>query len=291
VQRFGTGVYAEDKTTMCQLLGMNCATPTDITFSFTGFAARGGQTDHHADGFGVAFFENKACRVFIDHQPSCKSPVAELIKNYPIKSRNVIAHIRKATQGHIELENCHPFMRELWGRHWIFAHNGDLAAYHPALCGQYQPVGCTDSESAFCFIMQGLRARFGNDEPSTPQLFAALEEITREITVYGVFNFLLSNGRTLFAHCSTRLYYLVREWPFTKAHLIDADMTVDFSQTNRQGDCVAVIATKPLTDNESWTQFEAGQLVMFENGYAVQDAHIPIPESVQQKNALNLACV
>ncbi|HEY2607281.1 MAG TPA: class II glutamine amidotransferase, partial [Paraburkholderia sp.] len=23
---------------MCQLLGMNCAAPTDVTFSFTGFA-------------------------------------------------------------------------------------------------------------------------------------------------------------------------------------------------------------------------------------------------------------
>ena len=42
---------------MCQLLGMNCATPTDVTFSFTGFAARGGGTDHHGDGFGIAFFD------------------------------------------------------------------------------------------------------------------------------------------------------------------------------------------------------------------------------------------
>ena len=25
---------------MCQLLGMNCNTPTDVTFSFTGFAQR-----------------------------------------------------------------------------------------------------------------------------------------------------------------------------------------------------------------------------------------------------------
>ncbi|MEN9451585.1 MAG: glutamine amidotransferase, partial [Pseudomonadota bacterium] len=25
---------------MCQLLGMNCNTPTDIVFSFTGFATR-----------------------------------------------------------------------------------------------------------------------------------------------------------------------------------------------------------------------------------------------------------
>ncbi|HEY9281720.1 MAG TPA: class II glutamine amidotransferase [Eoetvoesiella sp.] len=276
---------------MCQLLGMNCATPTDITFSFTGFAARGGHTDHHADGFGVAFFENKACRVFIDNQPSCKSPVAELIKNYPIKSKNVIAHIRKATQGNIDLENCHPFMRELWGRHWIFAHNGDLHGYGPELGGQYQPVGQTDSEIAFCHIMQGLRYRFGNNEPAPQQLFSAIQELTHDITVHGVFNFLLSNGRSLFAHCSTQLYYIVREWPFNKAHLIDADMTVDFSQTNRQGDCVSVIATKPLTDNETWTRLEPGQLVMFEKGLAILQALIPIPESVQKKNSENTACV
>jgi predicted glutamine amidotransferase len=46
---------------MCQLLGMNCNTPTDVTFSFTGFAQRGGRTDHHADGWGIAFFEGRAC--------------------------------------------------------------------------------------------------------------------------------------------------------------------------------------------------------------------------------------
>ena len=44
---------------MCQLLGMNCNTPTDVTFSFAGFAQRGGRTDHHADGWGIAFFEGR----------------------------------------------------------------------------------------------------------------------------------------------------------------------------------------------------------------------------------------
>ena len=42
---------------MCQLLGMNCNVPTDICFSFAGFHRRGGSTDHHADGWGIAFFE------------------------------------------------------------------------------------------------------------------------------------------------------------------------------------------------------------------------------------------
>ena len=105
-----------------------------------------GPTDHHADGWGIAFFEDKACRLFIDHQASATSPIAEMVKRYPIKSKNTIAHIRKATQGHILLENSHPFMRELWGRHWIFAHNGDLQDYAPDMDGSvYHPVGTTDS--------------------------------------------------------------------------------------------------------------------------------------------------
>ena len=84
---------------MCQLLGMNCNTPTDICFSFTGFQQRGGGTDVHADGWGIAFFEGKGVRLFLDPQPSAQSTIAELVRNYPIRSLNVIAHIRKATQG------------------------------------------------------------------------------------------------------------------------------------------------------------------------------------------------
>ena len=55
---------------MCQLLGMNCNTPTDILFSFEGFHRRGGLTDQHADGFGIAFFEGVGCRLFLDDQAS-----------------------------------------------------------------------------------------------------------------------------------------------------------------------------------------------------------------------------
>jgi predicted glutamine amidotransferase len=145
---------------MCQLLGMNCNVPTDICFSFTGFQARGGATDVHSDGWGIAFFEGRGTRVFLDPKPSCTSPVAELVRQYPIRSKSVIAHIRKATQGAIGLENTHPFMRELWGRYWIFAHNGNLVDFAPALDGSFVPVGLTDSERAFCWLLQRLRQRF-----------------------------------------------------------------------------------------------------------------------------------
>jgi hypothetical protein len=66
------GLAANKITIMCQLLGMNCNTPTDICFSFAGFQARGGLTDVHGDGWGIAFFEGRGVRVFLD--PKASSP-------------------------------------------------------------------------------------------------------------------------------------------------------------------------------------------------------------------------
>jgi len=238
---------------MCQLLGMNCNVPTDICFSFSGFQARGGGTDVHSDGWGIAFFE-----------------VAELVRRYPIRSKNVIAHIRKATQGAIGLENTHPFMRELWGRYWIFAHNGNLFDFMPQLDGSFVPVGLTDSERAFCWLLQELRRHFGNHVPERSALFDAIHALTLEISLHGEFNFLLSNGDCLFAHASTKLSHVVRKAPFAQAHLKDQDITVDFSDVTSPDDRVAVIATQPLTDNEAWSDMPPGTLWWFEEGAPVK---------------------
>jgi glutamine amidotransferase len=251
---------------MCQLLGMNCNTPTDICFSFEGFRTRGGLTDVHQDGWGIAFFEGPGCRVFIDVEPSAKSAVAELVRNYPIHSRNVIAHIRKATQGRTALENTHPFQRELWGRYWIFAHNGNLKDFAPPSDGSFMPVGDTDSERAFCHLLRSLRQRFPDGMPTRDALFAALAELAATIARHGEFNFLLSSGDGLYAHCSTSLCYIVRQAPFAVAHLKDQDVSVDFSEVTNPDDRVAVIATLPLTDNEAWTTLVPGTLTLFHDG-------------------------
>ena len=81
---------------MCQLLGMNANTPTDVMFSFTGFATR---AEEHKDGFGIAFFEGAGVRLLVDAQSARSSPIAEMVRRYPIRSENIVAHIRKATQG------------------------------------------------------------------------------------------------------------------------------------------------------------------------------------------------
>ena len=268
---------------MCQLLGMNCNAPTDVTFSFRGFARRGGTTDHHADGWGIAFFEgdaastngpgldcDKGLRHFVDHQPASSSPVAELISRYPIKSRNVISHIRKATQGRVALENCHPFVRELWGRYWVFAHNGDLKDFRPRLHGNFHPVGSTDSEHAFCWLMQEL-AKSHAGVPSIAELTLTLRELAPQVARHGTFNFMLSNGEALWAHASTHLSYVERQHPFASARLADEDLSIDFAQHTTPNDRIAMIVTAPLTTDERWTAFAPGELKVFVDGCALSE--------------------
>lgn len=250
---------------MCQLLGMNCNTPTDIMFSFEGFRRRGGITDHHADGFGIGFFEGKGVRLFHDDKPSANSPVADLVRAYQIKSENVVAHIRKASQGQTSLANTHPFMREMWGGYWLFAHNGHLVDFFPEQGEFFHPVGTTDSERAFCHILNRLRTRFAA-RPDDETLFSAIAGLTHEIRKFGLFNFMLSDGISLFAHASTLLHYIVRQAPFGKARLLDDDVMVDFAEVTTPSDRVAVIATLPLTRDETWAQLAVDELVMFREG-------------------------
>jgi predicted glutamine amidotransferase len=247
---------------MCQLLGMSGNQPTDIVFSFSGFASR---SNEHADGFGIAFFEGRGLRYFVDHMAASESPVAQMIQRYPIKSRQVIAHIRKATQGAVRLENCHPFVRELWGRYWVFAHNGNLVDFNPRLHAAFRPVGDTDSERAFCWLMQEL-AKSHASLPDVDELTRTLQELVPQVAKHGTFNFLLSQGDALWAHCSTHLHHLVRQHPFGLARLQDQDVEVNFAELAQPGDRVAIIATHPLTCDEPWVAMQPGQLLAFVDG-------------------------
>ena len=250
---------------MCQLLGMNCNTPTDIVFSFEGFRRRAGLTVCHSDGFGIAFFEGRGVRIFRDNRPASLSPIADCVKQYKIKSLNVIAHIRKATQGAVNIENTHPFIREIWGENWVFAHNGnlkDLPNMSESFC---QPIGSTDSEAAFCYMAEFLKSRF-KKKPTEMQIFQAIQEVSKELAAHGTFNFILSNGEWMIAHCSTNLHYLVRKAPFGKAHRIDDDGVIDFNDYAKDGDKVTIITTFPLTKDEPWTKMENGGFVFFKEG-------------------------
>jgi len=278
---------------------MNAALPTSFSFSFTGFAKRGGCSDKHCDGWGIAFYEGRGLRTFLDPGPAAQSPIATLVAGYPVKTHNMMAHIRYATIGNGgALENVHPFTRELWGIHFCFSHNGDIPNFskcNPPMLGKtceiggdclmYNPVGDTDSESVFCAILNALKAEF-RSLPTLPVLYEFLQRLCNEIVKDdgAIFNFLLGCGEfTLFAFSWpgsrpgsdvwNALYYTLRKPPFTTASLIDCDYMMDFSKVNTPLDSVAIIATKPLTKDEDWIEMKKGELLLFDKGQPCSAAH------------------
>jgi predicted glutamine amidotransferase len=255
---------------VCELLALSANTPTDICFSFSGLIERGGNTGPHQDGWGITFYEGVGCRSFKDPLPSCNSKIAKFVAQYPIKSHSVISHIRQGNRGKVSLENTHPFTRELWGKNITFAHNGQLSNYQWLKNHNYLPVGNTDSEVAFCWILNELKRKF----PKRPYSYLAAmryaAKLCKEMEHYGVFNMLLSDGVHMLAYCSNNLHYITRKAPFGKAQLIDQDLTVNFQEVTTPDDVVTIIATKPLTENEQWTRMDPGSFALFKYGVLME---------------------
>lgn len=239
---------------MGELLALSANTPTDLRFSFHGLARRGGATGDHGDGWGLASFDpdGRGVRLFREDAPAAFSP---------------IDHIRKATQGVVALENCHPFHRRWRGNDWVFAHNGDLRKPLPPAPG-FPPEGNTDSEAAFCWILAELERR-GVDPQDGPQLFEALLQSADALAAQGVFNALLANGTWLFAYSSTRLHCITRRAPFQRATLADDDLTLDFAQLTNPDDVVTILSTEPLTRDACWQQLPPGEAVLLRHGEVV----------------------
>jgi glutamine amidotransferase len=261
---------------MCELLGMSANVPTDIRFSFAGLARRGGGAGPHRDGFGIAFYDGKAARFFHDPEPAAHSEIARFLGAHPIKSVKVIAHIRQANSGKVALANTHPFTRELWGRVWTYAHNGQLRGIKKLATDFYAPIGATDSEHAFCWMLDQLRAKF-KTLPAPARLDREVHRLSAQLAQMGVFNMLLSDGRTLYAYCGKKLSCLTRRAPFGKATLIDADRSVNFAEETGPDDCVTVVATGPLTSDETWTPIAPGTLLALRDGRIAKSLYLEPP--------------
>jgi glutamine amidotransferase len=152
---------------------------------------------------------------------------------------------------------------------WTFAHNGQLKGIKDRILTFYEPVGSTDSEHAFCWLLDQIRMQYPEPPKSTSGLMKLIRHLAADLGTLGVFNMLLSDGRSLGCHCATNRAGLTRKAPFGAATLVDADMSVDFSKETTPNDIVTVIATRPLTRDEAWTVMQPGQMAVFRSGLLV----------------------
>lgn len=249
---------------MCELLGMSAKHATDVNQSLEVFQPRGGDTGPHADGWGIAYFDGRAAALFKECMPAASSRCFATLAERSVRSTQVIAHIRRANPPQFgrSWANTHPFERELGGRSWVFAHNGKLPGIHedPRFkTKHFQPLGDTDSERAFCHLLDVIRTVGTTIETWTPEaLLTALREPTAQLASLGEFNYLLGNGQLLVVHGHSRLSMLQR--------------------TCSEDGCaqrVTLVATQPLTD-EAWQPLAPGSFVVLQDGVAV-NARLGIP--------------
>ena len=267
---------------MCQLLGMSFN--QDITPNFY-FSALLSRSRLNPDGWGLACYpgECKSAVVFKEPVAGYESILTRFLCKYQeLKSKIFVGHIRKATRGSLSYDNTHPFNRCYGGREFCFAHNGILLERKKLTNIAYQPMGETDSELAFCYLLSQLRrqkiksVRAGQLVGYTDTDFQLIHEILLDINERsaGILNCIFSDGQYLFCYRDLRkarfLFYL-RVRLNTHINKTSKNFTTDFSHIGNFEETKGyIIATVPL-DDRKWQSFTAGHLMVFKDGEIAAD--------------------
>ena len=178
---------------MCRILGCVAAEPVSIRHELlTAENPFIRQSEEHDSGWGMAVYE-RADGV----EPRClRFPEAAYADEdfrhaTELRGRIFNVHVRRATMGGLELENTHPFCLG----NYSFCHNGTVFEF-PRLRerGVASPVGGTDSELLFNFLMRDL-----DPADVAGSLRRAVTAVIERSDFSGV-NVLFSDGERLYAY-------------------------------------------------------------------------------------------
>lgn len=266
---------------MCELLGMSSNRPATLNLSLTKLAEHGGPPTLIKDGWGVGYYEGADVRLIKDAAPANDSDWVRFLRDHGFHSQIVIAHIRKATMGERAYRNVQPFARELGGRMHLFAHNGWLPGIFDAprfRTSRYSPVGETDSEQAFCALLERMRDVWlrPGDLPPIEARLSTVSSFAEELRSLGPANFLYSDGDAMFAHGDRRkqsqtamveppgLVFLQRWCRRSEQGFIASGVSIEGADQ-----VLTLVASVPLTD-DPWLALAEGEILALSGGQVHQ---------------------
>ena len=243
---------------MCELFGISASKQINIAFTLKKFYARG---KSQPDGWGLATYPDHAAMIIKESFSPAKSSL-EKCATTSAKTHLLISHLRSATVGKKLFQNTHPFSRELRGEEWVFAHNGTVRGVLKKKLTSFFPLGTTDSEHAFCYLLDSLKTG-GKSNPRR-----VIERAAAEIASFGSFNFLLSNGKSLYAYKTgpTPLHMIEVACGKNGALLEDDHLHVCLPSAKNLK--ATFFATAPLT-KDAWTPCEENKLYEFADGKGI----------------------
>ena len=218
---------------MCELLGMECNVPTDIVFSFTGLrhARRQDRAARRRLGAGALRGPRRARLPRADARLRRARSRASSRDN-PIKTLLAIGARAQADARH-GVARQHPPVRAraVGPALGLRAQRHAARACASASSARFEPRSATptaSTPSAAC--SSALRAALPGGYPKrAARAVAGGGRAGRRAGRRRQFNFLLGDGRHLFARCATKLCYIVRKAPFGPRHARRRRVAVDFS--------------------------------------------------------------
>ena len=258
---------------MCELFAMSSHIPTSVQLSIDVLACHGSTARRLGDGWGVAFHDGRDALVVREAEPAADSPWVHCLAQRGLGGRIVLAHLRHATQGSAALRNTQPFQRELGGRVHLFAHNGrfDGIEQHVGAGSRFRPIGGTDSEVAFCTLMERLAPLWAAGMPTETERISVVAGLASELRAMGPANFLYTDGDLLFAHADRRIQPDGRTAP-PGLTMLQRSCEVDLDALPIAGVTIApgpqhlvIFASLPLT-GEAWRPISQGTLIVVRNG-------------------------
>ena len=245
---------------MCQLLGVCANREVNINFSFREWKHKGNDNPH---GYGFAWYRSgnlfihKDAASLYHQQATAQSAICS------VRSRIWIGHVRFATVGVQDGSNTHPFRAEFRHKQLAFAHNGDVRRIKQRPLRWRKPAGETDSEYAFLWLLEQLEET--PDEGFAERLKALADEVRG---IGSRFNFLMSDGETLWAYADHSLHYLERTPPYqgVVVSLPQEGYAVELARIKAPEERAVLVATEPLTDEVGWVRLQPGELLVAREG-------------------------
>lgn len=270
-----------------RLVGLSFDSAASPKFSLAGVeSAPVGRAAGRAYGWGFAWYpeQSGAALVIKDATSMGDNAMTKLLRNWErFESTTFLAHLRGAARV-LQERDTHPFGRAHGGRDWIFAHNGDLdvpfgaQALAEALpLGEepiYEPIGRTDSERAFCWLLtqaRNVKARTLFDIG-----WARLHGWFRQLDQLGTCNILLSDGRDLVVYADEEAYNPIHQArllpPNVPKHLETQGLRIGLEDARDRTRTAVVFSTAPL-QHESFQTMTPGQMMVVRRGTFIYDSH------------------
>ncbi|WP_428264695.1 class II glutamine amidotransferase [Haliangium sp.] len=257
---------------MSQLLAMSFDSASSPAITLTAWDDR--HIDDAPGGWGFGWYpsDDYAAAVIKDPAPSGDASVSHVLRDWErFRASAFLCHIRGAAK-RVTQQDTQPFARPYARRHWLFAHSGDLApGYRDALpiadAVAFEPVGRTDSEHAFCWLLNRFHRMSARrlSEVGWPELHAMF----RELDALGTANILLSDGQDVVAYRDLDgdrpLGVTRRVPPHARTRFANEIMELSVDDPLDSNRTMVLIATTPLSE-EGWLELEPGHMLVTRRG-------------------------